>query len=147
MRSFPKISIVIPSLNKAEFVGKTLQSIVDQDYPNLEVIVRDGGSNDGTVEIIKKFASKYPDVFFWEIVNNEGQLGAINQGLEKSSGDILTFINADDVYRKGALIVVGEYFAKHPGTPWVAGKGETIDENGKKIANFVVSYKNFLLPI
>src|SRR3989304_8129508 len=127
MSTLPKISIVIPSFNKKDYIGFTLQSIIDQEYPNLEVIVRDGGSTDGTLEIIKKYAKKYPKVISWEVKKNEGQLGAINQGLTTATGDILTFLNADDVYQDAALRTVGEYFAKAPGTLWLAGKGHTID--------------------
>jgi len=140
----PKISLVIPSLNKAEFIGRTLQSILDQNYQNLEVIIRDGGSTDGTVEIIKKFSRKYPAVFFWEIKKDSGQLEAINEGLKNTTGEIVTYLNADDIYRPGALIAVGKYFATHPNTPWLVGKGEIVDEEGKIISSFATDYKNFL---
>jgi len=118
---------------------------LDQEYPNLEVIVRDGRSTDGTLEIINKYVKKYPNVFSLEVRSDKGQVEAINRGLEKSVGDILTYINADDVYENGALIKVGEYFAIHTNTLWLAGRGRVIDQSGNEIAKLVTSYKNFLL--
>lgn len=147
MKPLPKISIVIPSYNKVKYIGQTLESIVTQNYSDLEVIVQDGGSTDGTVEIIKKYAEKYPDMIFWTSGKDEGQLDAINKGLKKTTGEILTFINADDVYEKGALRAVGEYFAKNPETLWLAGRGRVIDEKGKEISKWVTAYKNLLLTV
>jgi len=135
---------VVPSLNKTEFIGRTLQSIVDQKYPNIEVIILDGGSTDGTVEIIKDYASKYSWIS-WESKKDKGQVDAIDKGLEKASGQILTYINADDIYQADALIKVGKYFTKNSGTLWLAGKGDIIDENGIRIANIIGKYKNHLL--
>lgn len=165
--SLPKISIVIPSYNKASYIDATLRSIINQGYPNLEVIIQDGGSEDGTVEIIKRYANKYPGIFQWSSKKDKGQLDAINRGLKKSSGEILTYINADDIYKqslrpdglkqslrspngdlkKGSLWIVGEYFMKHPDTLWVTGYGDIIDKDGKVISQFVTSYKNTLLDV
>ncbi|MCJ7805550.1 glycosyltransferase [Patescibacteria group bacterium] len=147
MRSLPKISVIVPSFNKVKYIEATLQSIADQKYPNLEVIVQDGGSTDGTVEIIKKYAAKYPRIIGWESKKDKGQVDAINNGLKKATGAILAYINADDVYKKGALIKVGEYFANHPKTLWLAGRGDMIDSKGKKISPLVTKYKNYLLTI
>lgn len=143
----PKISIVIPSYNKADYIEETLKSIISQDYPNLEVIIQDGGSDDGTLEIIKKYAKKCPAIIEWESKKDKGQTDAINKGLKKATGDILTYINADDIYEKGALRIVGEYFARKPKTLWLAGKGKIVDENGEEMAKAVIWYKNFLLFI
>jgi|SRR3972149_12175310 len=145
MKIFPKISIVIPSLNKVRFIERTLASIFFQDYPNVEVIIEDGGSTDGTQEIIKRYAKKYSKIISWESKKDKGQIDAINKGLSKATGEVVTYINADDVYKKGALLEIGRYFAKHPKTFWIAGKGEMIDEQGKVISSFVTDYKNFLL--
>ena len=144
---FPKISIIIPSLNKVDYIEETLKSILDQKYENLEVIVQDGGSTDGTLEIIKKYAKKYPEILQWESKKDKGQADAINKGLKKASGEVLAFINADDVYEEGALKKVGKYFSDNPGTLWLAGKGRVIDKNGKEITKWVTAYKNFLLKI
>lgn len=146
MNSLLKISIIVPSYNKAEYIKETLQSIVTQNYPNLEVIIQDGGSTDGTLEIIKKYAKKYP-YLIWESKKDKGQTDAINKGLKRATGEVLAFINADDVYLPGALYAVGEYFKKYPHTLWMAGKGKNIDKRGKEISRLATSYKNFLLTI
>lgn len=143
----PKISIVIPSFNKASYIEATLCSIINQEYPNLEVIIQDGKSSDGTLEIIKKYAKKYPRVFRWESKKDDGQVDAIITGLKKADGDIVTYINADDVYKHRALLEVGWYFKKNPNILWLTGYGDIIDKNGKIISKFVTNYKNFLLNI
>jgi hypothetical protein len=147
MKSLPKISIVIPSYNKAKYIGETLKSIVSQNYLNLEVIIQDGGSNDGTVEIIKQFAKKYSTIIKWTSEKDNGQAEAINKGLKKATGEILTYINADDIYEKGALKMVGKYFTEGPSTLWLAGKGSVINAEGKEILRPVTFYKNLLLTI
>jgi len=141
----PKISIVIPSYNKVDYIEETLKSIVSQKYPNLEVIIQDGGSTDGTLEIIKRYLDKYPNIFILESKKDNGQVDAINKGLKKATGDILTFINADDYYLKDALSSVGKYFLKRPNTLWLAGKGEVMDAKGNIKWNSSTNYKNFLL--
>ena len=144
MKNLPEISIVIPSFNKKEFITETLDSVFSQNYPNLEVIIQDGGSTDGTIEIIKRYAKKYPKIISWESKMDKGQVDAINKGFKKAAGEVLAYINADDVYKKGAFLEVGRYFAKQPETLWIAGKGEIIDEHGKVISSLVTGYKNFL---
>ena len=114
MNEPPKISIVIPSFNKARVIGQTLESIVGQGYPDYEVIIQDGGSTDGTLDIIKKFAKKCPREIKWESGKDKGQLDAINKGLSKASGEILTYINADDVYEPGALDTVAKAYERVP---------------------------------
>jgi glycosyltransferase involved in cell wall biosynthesis len=147
MKSLPKISIVIPSYNKVKYIQQTLESIFSQKYPNLEVIIKDGGSVDGSVEIIRKFAKKYPTKIKWVSKKDKGQVDAINKGLKQATGDILTFINADDLYKEGALIKVGKMFKKEPAILWAAGKGDIIDRKGKVKSGPVSFYKNLLLRI
>lgn len=143
----PLISIVIPSFNKIDYVDKTLSSIVEQKYPNLEVIINDGASNDGTVEVIKKYAKKYPKIISFVSKKDNGQLDAINRGLKKAKGQVLTFINADDVYKKGALLKVGKYFRDYPETMWLVGYGDIIDSAGKVVSLWVSEYKNALINL
>jgi len=147
MRSLPKISIVIPSYNKVKYIRETLESIVSQKYPNLEIIIQDGGSTDGTVEIIKQFAKEHPKIVKWDSKKDKGQVDAINVGLKKATGDILCFINADDIYERESLNKVGKHFAEYPDTPWLAGKGRTIDGEGKERSMLVACYKDLLLKI
>ncbi|MFC1710437.1 glycosyltransferase [Patescibacteria group bacterium] len=122
--SFPKISVVIPSLNKGKYIGETLESIVTQKYPNYEIIIQDGCSTDGTLNIIKKYAQKNPKLIKWESKKDKGQVNAINIGMKKAKGEILAYINADDVYEKGAFMKVGKYYKKYPKTTWIAGGRE-----------------------
>jgi len=145
MKKLPRISIVIPSYNKADFIEATLESIVSQNYPNLEVIIPDGGSTDGSVEIIKKYARKYPKIIQWVSKKDKGQVEAINKGLKKATGEIVTYINADDVYEKGALFEVAKAYQKNPDCLWIAGKGRVVDSVGKEVAKPVTFYKNLLL--
>jgi glycosyltransferase involved in cell wall biosynthesis len=139
----PKISIVVPSYNKVNFIDQTLRSIFNQSYKNIEVIIQDGGSTDGTVDIIRKFAKKYPII--WESKKDKGQLDAINKGLKKTTGEILTFINADDCYESGTFAAISSAYIKNPSALWFAGRGIVIDKNGKEIARVVTWYKNLLL--
>lgn len=145
MKDLPRISIVIPSYNKVDYIGETLQSILDQDYENLEVIIQDPGSTDGSLKIIEKYVKKYPKVFKLYKEKDRGQLDAINKGFKKAKGDIVTYINADDVYESGAFRTVGEYFNKNPKTQWLAGMGRVINDKGQEIAKSVTTYKNLLL--
>ncbi len=143
----PKISIVIPSYNKADFIKRTLDSIFNQKYPNLEVIIQDGGSTDGTLQVIKKYAAKYSNKIIWESKPDNSQVDAIEKGMKKATGYILTYINADDIYHKNTLRIVAETFSKNPRALWVAGQGMTINSRGKEIGKIVTAYKNFLLRL
>lgn len=141
----PKISIVIPSYNKVDYIEETLKSIVSQKYPNLEVIIQDGESTDGTLEIIKRYLDKYPNIFILESKKDNGQVDAINKGFKKATGEIFAYINADDCYAKDALISVGNYFVKNPKTLWLVGKGDVMDKGGNIKWNLSTDYKNCLL--
>lgn len=143
----PLISIVIPSYNKVKYVSKTLDSIFKQSYKNFEVIIQDGASNDGTVEIIKKYQKKYPKQINLVSKKDDGQLDAINKGLKKAKGEIVTFINTDDTYEKDTLFTVVQYYKENPDSLWFAGKCKIIDEDGNEIAKFWTNVKNILLNI
>ena len=130
MSDLPKISVVTPCLNQVAYVDKTLQSIHNQDYPHLEHIVMDGGSTDGSLEIIKKYA----DRLTWISKSDNGQYQAIGDGFAKSSGEIMAWLNSDDIYLPGALRVVGEVFRDFPDVQWVTTRFPMgIDENGALI--------------
>lgn len=143
--TLPKISIVVPSLNKVKYIGSTLNSIFTQKYPNLEVIIQDGASTDGSLEIIKQFARKHPHEIKWESKKDNGQLDAINKGLSKASSDILTYINADDIYEDDSFESVAKVYQENPRSLWFAGRGMVINKEGKEIAKYATSYKNYLL--
>ena len=134
----PAISIVTPSYNQAQFIEETILSILNQNYPNLELIVVDGGSTDHTLKILKK----YQEHLTWTSNKDNGQTSAINFGLQQASGEIFAFLNSDDFYNPGALLAVGTYFALHPEAYCLTGKCRTIDENGKEIRGLITIYKN-----
>ncbi len=137
----PKISVIIPSYNMAHFIEETIQSIINQNYPNYECIVRDGGSSDGTVDILKKYDSKIS----WVSEKDRGQSDAINKGLKQASGDIIAYINADDAYEKGCFQKVADQFEKDQSVKWLYGKCRIIDDKGKEIRKLITSYRNLWL--
>jgi glycosyltransferase involved in cell wall biosynthesis len=138
---FPKISVITPCLNQAQFIEQTIHSVLSQDYPNLEYIVIDGGSMDGTTGVLKKYSSKLA----WISQKDEGQADAINKGLKLASGEIIGFLNADDLYMPMALQCVGECFENHSETSWLIGRCRIIDSTGKEIRKSISIYKNFWL--
>jgi glycosyltransferase involved in cell wall biosynthesis len=104
---FPKITIVTPSYNQGQFIEDTIQSVLDQGYPNLEYIVMDGGSVDNTVEILKKYDDQ---ITHWESAKDNGQSDAINRGFARATGDVIGWLNSDDMYEKGTLHKIAEVF-------------------------------------
>ncbi|MFZ2226232.1 MAG: glycosyltransferase family 2 protein [Candidatus Moraniibacteriota bacterium] len=140
-----KISIITPSFNQAAFIERTILSVLSQNYPDLEYIVMDGGSTDGTVEILKK----YSDKIIWKSEKDRGQSDAINKGLKMATGEIVAYLNSDDTYAPGALEKVADFFANPPaGGPdkmWVYGKCKIIDEKDQEIRKPITAYKNLLL--
>lgn len=141
----PLISVVIPSFNKRKYIGKTLKSIMDQNYSSLEVIVMDGGSTDGTVNIIKSYAEKYPSIIKFESKVDKGQWDAINNGFKRAKGKILTFINADDFYLPGAFNEIERLYRLNIDALWFAGRGMVVDKNENRVAVWPTRYKNLLL--
>lgn len=144
MKNLPLISIVTPSYNQAQFIRATIDSVLSQDYPNLEYFVMDGGSTDGTVEILSSYGSKIK----WESVKDGGQTDAINNGLRLAKGDVLAYLNSDDVYLPGTLRRVGEYYTAS-GADWITGDCLTIDVAGNPSkGNWLISlYKRFLMAL
>ena len=105
----PKITVVTPSYNQAQFLEQTILSVIGQNYPNLEYIVMDGGSNDGSQEIIKKYEHHFT---YWQSQKDNGQGAAINAGFERATGDIFCWLNSDDMFMPGVLLKIGEMFSK-----------------------------------
>ncbi|MFZ5366042.1 MAG: glycosyltransferase family 2 protein [Patescibacteria group bacterium] len=141
MNKWPRISVVTPSFNQAKFIKRTIDSVLSQKYPDLEYIVMDGGSNDGTVEILKKYDNK----IIWRSEKDKGQGDAINKGLKLAKGEILAYLNSDDTLEPGALKLVADFFVKNPKVMWVFGKCRIIDENDREVRKAITTYKNFWL--
>lgn len=113
-----KISIVTPSFQQGQFVEETILSVLNQNYPDLEYMIIDGGSTDETVEVIRRYEDH---LAYWISEKDRGQVHAINKGIERSTGEIFGFINSDDVYLPGTFDAVAEYFETHPEAEWVCG--------------------------
>jgi glycosyltransferase involved in cell wall biosynthesis len=125
-----KISIVTPSFNQAEFLERTILSVINQNYPNLEYIIMDGGSTDGSIEIIKKYEKH---LTYWESKKDDGQYDAIQKGFSRSSGEIMAWINSDDVYHPKSLFVVAEIFSKFNQVKWLTGNISFIDKDDRVV--------------
>lgn len=113
-----KISIVVPSFNQGNFLEETFLSIIRQEYPNVEIIVMDGGSTDNSVEVIKKYEKH---ITYWQSKKDNGQSDAINQGFRKATGEIVTWLNSDDVLLPNTLSMVDKYATKYPDIQWFFG--------------------------
>ena len=111
MAELPLVSIVTPSFNHVKYIEATMQSVFSQDYPNIEYIVVDGGSNDGTVDIIKKHENR---LAWWVSEKDKGQTDAINKGFARATGSILAWLNSDDTYEPGAVTAAVKYLQEHP---------------------------------
>ena len=122
-----KISVVVPSFNQADFLGHTLDSLAAQRDVTLEVRVYDGGSTDGSVDLLRA----HPAGFWWHSGPDAGQADAINRGLRETTGDIVAYLNSDDVYYPGTLARVAAYFADHPECQVVYGAADHLDAEGQ----------------
>jgi glycosyltransferase involved in cell wall biosynthesis len=136
----PSITIITPSFNAAGTIAQTLESVRVQAYPGLEHIVVDGGSTDGTLDIL----DAAPDIRYVS-ETDRGLAHAMNKGIAMASGDVIGELNADDLYEPGSLRAVGEAFRDHPSVAWLTGYCRIIDGDGVQIRRAVTAYKNVLL--
>ena len=137
----PRISIITPSYNQAGFIDKTIQSVINQDYPNFEYIIVDGGSTDETLSILKKYGNKIR----WISEKDNGQSDAINKGLKMATGKIVAYLNSDDTYNANTLKKVAIFFKNNPEKKWVYGKCRIINKESSEIRRPITWYKNWLL--
>lgn len=140
----PRISIVTPSYNQGKFIEETISSVLSQDYPDIEYWVIDAGSSDSTLKVLKKYKDKIR--FISE--PDEGQSDAINKGLSRSTGDILAYLNSDDIYLPGALKRVGEHY-NITKADWISGDYKVINSDGKvsHTSNIISAYKRILMKM
>ncbi|HEY8667665.1 MAG TPA: glycosyltransferase family 2 protein [Tepidisphaeraceae bacterium] len=127
--SLPSVSIVTPSYNQGRFIAATIDSVLNQNYPNVEYVVMDGGSTDQTVEILKGYGERIA----WVSERDDGQSDALNKGFGRTRGEILGWLNSDDTYSPGAIAAAAEYFATHPDVAMVYGDADYIDATGGRI--------------
>ena len=127
-KPWPKVSIVTPSLNQGKFIEETIRSVLLQGYPNLEYIIIDGGSTDDSVEIIRKYSAW---LGYWISEPDSGQSHAINKGWKRASGEILAYLNSDDIYLPGSVITAEKLLAEHPDVSMIYGGCNYIDEQNR----------------
>lgn len=137
MNKHPKISIITPSFNQANYLENTIKSVLNQNYPNLEYIIIDGGSTDGSVDIIKKYQDY---LFYWISEKDEGQSQAINKGFKKASGKYINWLNSDDVLLENALFTLSHYLESNQSVGLVYGNVIYINAKNE------VLYQSYEIP-
>jgi glycosyltransferase involved in cell wall biosynthesis len=128
----PLVSIVTPSFNQGRYLRRAIDSVLSQDYPHIDYAVFDGGSTDDSVDILHSYGNR----LFWVSQSDRGQTDAINQGLRRASGDILAYLNSDDVLLPGAVSAVVKYFDEHSDWDVVYGNAHEIDEHDDVLGEF-----------
>ena len=140
MSEKPLVSIVTPSFNQAKFLRRTIDSVLSQNYLNLEYIIIDGGSQDGSVDVIKDYEDQ---LTYWESNPDRGQTDAINKGFAKAKGQYLAWLNSDDVYLPGAIESAVAYLETHPDVGMVYGDCSFIDAQDRKIGMFPAAQTDY----
>jgi len=135
-----KISVVTPSYNQAAFLEETIKSVLDQDYAELEYIIVDGGSTDGSVDIIQKYADR---LAWWVSEKDRGQTDAINKGFARANGEVLAWLNSDDTYQPGTLKAAAAALQAHPEAGLLDGDANYIDEHGRVIGRFPAAQTDY----
>lgn len=125
--TLPRISIVMPSLSQGAFIESALRSVLEQHYPNLEMFVVDGGSRDGTLDVLKRFDRQLTQ---WISEPDDGPASALNRGFKMTTGEVLGVLNADDLLLPGSLAAIGAAFAARPGVDVLSGHGYYAAQDG-----------------
>jgi glycosyltransferase involved in cell wall biosynthesis len=126
INSIPKITIITPVLNRVQYIEDTILSVISQGYPDLEYIIIDGGSTDGTLEIIKKYERS---VSYWVSEPDSGMYHAIQKGFDRSTGEIMAWLNSDDIYKPGSLKMIASIF-NDTDVEWITGMGSLYNKDG-----------------
>lgn len=130
MAEFPRITVVTPSFNQAAYLERTIRSVLDQGYPNLEYIIVDGGSTDGSVDIIRRYADR---LAWWVSEPDRGQTDAINKGLRRATGEWVAWQNSDDIYYPGAFHELAAAATRFPRAGLIIGDMMLIDEHDRPL--------------
>jgi glycosyltransferase involved in cell wall biosynthesis len=140
----PKVSIITPSYNQGRFLEQTICSVLEQDYPNIEYIIVDGGSKDESVDVIRKYENR---LAWWVSEKDKGHADALNKGFARASGEIMAWLNSDDTYMPGTVSQAVEILKARPQVGMVYGDANLIDEEGRWIGKFAskqTSYRAML---
>jgi len=140
MENLPLVSIITPSYNQVQFLEKTIESVLAQDYPNLEYIIVDGDSTDGSKELIQRYEK---EISAWISEPDQGQSEAINKGFELAKGEIFAWLNSDDLYYPWAIEQAVDYLLKTPEVGMIYGDTDIIDKNGQVIGMFNAQQTNY----
>jgi len=135
INSKPKISIVTACLNSEQFIEKTIESVLNQNYPNLEYIIIDGGSTDGTIEVIEKYKLQLK---YFISEKDLGHANALNKGFKVSTGEIMGFLNADDIYMPWTFEAISEVFLSFADVNWITGIQSFINDRGENIGTGLI---------
>lgn len=130
------VSVVMPSLNQVQFLEVAVRSVLEQDYPNVELIVADGMSSDGSLELLMQLQTEYGERLRWTSQQDSGAAEALNHAIGQAHGDVVGWLNSDDMYSQGAVSRAMAHFAKHPKHQMVYGEGQHINAVGEVMANY-----------
>jgi glycosyltransferase involved in cell wall biosynthesis len=125
----PKFSVVIPSMNQSEFISETLDSIFAQDYPNFEIFIADGGSIDATKDVVSEYQMRYPGKITYSSFTDGSHSAGVKRGIEATTGEVIAWINSDDVYTPGAFWEVSKFFIFNSSEYIVFGDNDYVDDN------------------